>query len=81
MKKSTIQDSPARSEATELIRSVLIKALAGAATPAAHLLRLRIQYATGAEPLWYLRPEVMGVLASLHGEAHARHDAQHHRSG
>ena len=32
----------------------------------------RIRYATDIKDLWYLRGDLMGVLAKLHGEAHAR---------
>ncbi len=58
-------------ERTERIRSALIETLQGSVTPAARILMQRIQYAGDAERLWYLRPEAMSVLASLHGEARA----------
>lgn len=32
----------------------------------------RIQYADDLQALWYLRGDLMAVLAALHGEAHAR---------
>ena len=32
----------------------------------------RIRYANDIQALWYLRGELMGVLASMHGEARAR---------
>lgn len=32
----------------------------------------RIQYAQDVQALWYLRGDLMGALASLHGEAQAR---------
>jgi hypothetical protein len=60
------------SEATELIRAALSEPLDGSPCPFARNLLLRIKFASDAEHLWYLRPEAMSVLASLHGEAHAR---------
>lgn len=59
-------------ERTESIRAALMETLNGAATPDALGLIQRIRYASDAQRLWYLRPEVMSALASLHGEAHAR---------
>lgn len=59
-------------ETTESIRAALMETLNGAATPDALALLQRIRYESDAQRLWYLRPEVMSVLASLHGEAHAR---------
>jgi hypothetical protein len=57
---------------TESIRAALIAALNGSTTTGARTLVARIQFAGDAENLWYLRPEAMSVLASLHGEAQAR---------
>lgn len=59
-------------ERTESIRAALMETLNGSATPDALALMQRIRYASDAHRLWYLRPEAMSVLASLHGEAHAR---------
>lgn len=59
-------------EKTESIRAALMETLNGAATPDALALIQRIRYASDAQRLWYLRPEVMSALASLHGEARAR---------
>ncbi len=59
---------------TESIRAALIETLQGSATPGARMLMQRIQYAGDAERLWYLRPDAMSVLASMHGEAQAREE-------
>lgn len=63
---------PRQGERTESIRAALIDTLADSASQRAHSLRLRIRYAGDPQLLWYLRPEVMSVLATQHGEAHAR---------
>lgn len=36
----------------------------------------RIRYASDVQALWYLRGDLMGALASLHGEAAAREKIQ-----
>ncbi len=36
----------------------------------------RIRYATDIQALWYLRGDLMGVLAAVHGEGPARHKIQ-----
>lgn len=59
-------------ERTESIRAALIETLQGSTALSARTLMQRIQFAGDAERLWYLRPDAMSVLASLHGEAHAR---------
>ena len=59
-------------EGTETIRAAMLETLAGADSPAARMLMLRIHCAGDAVGLWYMRPEVMSVLASRHGEAMAR---------
>ncbi|MBI2769798.1 MAG: hypothetical protein HYX47_09255 [Burkholderiales bacterium] len=64
----------AHRQQTESIRSALIEALQNLASPGAHHLMQRIQYAGNAERLWYLRPEAMSVLASSHGEVRAREE-------
>ena len=59
-------------ERTEVIRAAMLEALAGTDAPAARVLMLRIHCAGDAVGLWYMRPEVMSMLASRHGEAAAR---------
>jgi len=66
----------AHRERTEAIRAVMLDALAGADAPGARTLMLRIHCATDAVGLWYMRPEVMTLLASRHGEATARRTLQ-----
>ncbi|ROZ72048.1 hypothetical protein [Ramlibacter sp. WS9] len=67
---------PARAthkERTEALRSAMLEALAGiSAAPGARALMHRIHVAGDAVGLWYMRPEVMSMLASYHGEAVAR---------
>ncbi len=36
----------------------------------------RVRYAADIQALWYLRGDLMGVLASLHGESKARENMQ-----
>ena len=57
---------------TEAVRAAMLEALAGTDQPAARSLVIRVHCAADAVGLWYLRPEVMSVLAARHGEAAAR---------
>ena len=60
-------------ERTEALRSAMLEALAGIGpAPEARALMHRIHFAGDAVCLWYMRPEVMSMLASHHGEAVAR---------
>lgn len=59
-------------ETTEQIRIALLAALQGTPAQASHNLVLRIRHATDPQVLWYLRPELMRVLAASQGEARAR---------
>lgn len=58
----------------ESIRAAMLRLLdADSAKPgAASALIHRVRYASSAEGLWYLRSEIMSVLASSRGEAAAR---------
>jgi hypothetical protein len=54
------------------IRELMLDAI-GPSGESRHVqLARRIRYAQDLQALWYLRGDVMAVLASLHGEAHAR---------
>jgi hypothetical protein len=57
---------------TELIRAAILESLDGAASADAAALARRARAAAGAERLWYLRMDLMTVLASALGEAAAR---------
>ena len=57
---------------TESIRAAMLASLDGVPRPVAEAVARRAFFATDAERLWYLRPELMSVLASTHGEAMAR---------
>jgi hypothetical protein len=59
-------------ERIEAIRAAMLEALAGTDAPGSRLLMLRVHCAEDAVGLWYMRPEVMSMLASRHGEATAR---------
>jgi hypothetical protein len=57
---------------TELVRAAILESLDGAASADAAALARRARAARGAERLWYLRVDLMTVLASAFGEAAAR---------
>lgn len=57
---------------TALIRAAILESLDGAASPEAAMLAQRARSAGDAERLWYLRVDLMTVLASALGEAAAR---------
>ena len=54
---------------TELIRAAILESLDGAVTIDAALLARRARSACDVERLWYLRVDLMTVLASAFGEA------------
>ena len=57
------------SHCTELIRAAILESLDGAVTIDAALLARRARNAGDVERLWYLRVDLMTVLASAFGEA------------
>jgi hypothetical protein len=69
---SVSQGHAIQKERIETIRAAMLEALAGTDAPGARVLMLRIHCAGDAVGLWYMRPEVMSMLASRHGEATAR---------
>ena len=59
-------------EGTEEIRDAMLASLGPtAARHFPHIVR-RIRYADDIHALWYLRGDLMGALASMHGESAAR---------
>jgi len=59
----------------EEIRDAMLNLLGTAADRFPHIAR-RIRYASDIQALWYLRGDLMGALAALHGEAAAREQLQ-----
>ena len=54
------------------IQAAMLGALTEAGTKKFPAVCRRIQYAADLQALWYLRGDLMGALAALHGESHAR---------
>lgn len=59
-------------ERADLIRHAMLDALAGAGDERSTALARRIRLSHDVQALWYLRPELMATLATVHGEAVAR---------
>lgn len=59
-------------DATEDIREAMLNALGDAGSRHFPPVTRRIRYATDIHALWYLRGDLMAVLASMHGEREAR---------
>lgn len=55
--------------AADAIREAMLEALSNCGSADLHR---RVRYASDVQSLWYLRAELMAVLASVHGEAEAR---------
>jgi hypothetical protein len=65
-------DKPSLSDRLEEIRQAMLDSLEDAgAMPLAQIER-RVLFAPDAESLWYLRPELLRVIATLRGEWAAR---------
>jgi hypothetical protein len=59
-------------DGTEDIREAMLGLLGEAGIKSFPPLTRRIRYAADIQSLWYLRGELMGAMAALHGEATAR---------
>lgn len=59
-------------ESLEDIREAMLDLLGDDDTPRHPQVMRRIRYATDVQALWYLRGDLLGVLAGRHGEAAAR---------
>lgn len=57
---------------TEDIRELMLTVLGEAGSRQFPQITRRIRYASDIQALWYLRGDLMGALASMHGEAAAR---------
>lgn len=58
--------------ATEDIRQAMLDMLGESATKHFPQVTRRVRYANDVQALWYLRGDLMGALAAMHGEAVAR---------
>jgi hypothetical protein len=58
------------------IQQAMLDALGQAGTQRFTMVARRIQYAPDLQALWYLRGDLMGALAALHGESQARYTIQ-----
>lgn len=58
------------------IQEAMLDALGQAGTKSFPAVSRRIMYAPDLQALWYLRGDLMGALAALHGESHARETVQ-----
>jgi hypothetical protein len=70
------EDGPSRQNRTEKVREAMLRHLGDHGVTRFPQLTRRIQFATDAEALWYLRSDLMASLANLHGESFARHEMQ-----
>jgi hypothetical protein len=57
---------------TEDIREAMLDALGDSGPRVFPQVTRRIRYASDIQSLWYLRGDLMGALASMHGEVEAR---------
>jgi hypothetical protein len=62
----------AQRERCGILRAAMLEALDGVDTAAARMLKLRIHCSADAVAIWYMRPELMSMLASQRGEVTAR---------
>ncbi|MDB5871531.1 MAG: hypothetical protein JWQ07_973 [Ramlibacter sp.] len=58
---------------TEDIRESMLAVLGDAGPKHFPQITRRIRYANDIQALWYLRGDLMGALAAMHGEVEARH--------
>jgi hypothetical protein len=59
-------------DGTEEVRETMLATLGEAGWREAPRVTRRIRYAGDIQSLWYLRGDLMGVLAAMHGEVAAR---------
>jgi hypothetical protein len=65
-------DKPSTSQRLEDIRQSMLDSLEDAGTAPIVQIERRVLFASDAESLWYLRPELLMVIASKRGERVAR---------
>ncbi|MEJ6023253.1 hypothetical protein [Ramlibacter sp. PS4R-6] len=63
----------AEAAAMERFRGLMLGLLEGDPGEKAAMLNLRIRCAATLQSLWFMRSEMMALLAAEHGEAEARH--------
>ncbi len=71
------QDCARTESSIDAIRQAMLEALGALGASAYPVVQLRVSYANEIQDLWYLRGDVMAVLAALEGEATARSKLSH----
>ena len=71
------QDSVRTESSLDNIRQAMLDALGALGASGYPVVQLRVTYANEIQDLWYLRGDVMAVLANLEGEAVARAKLAH----
>jgi hypothetical protein len=61
-----------RNHGLEEVRKAMLASLAGLAGSEVARMSMRLRYAGDIEALWYLRSDLLGILAALRGESGAR---------
>ncbi|OYT94117.1 MAG: hypothetical protein CFE43_00670 [Burkholderiales bacterium PBB3] len=56
----------------DLIRQAMLDAIGPSGASKFPVVQLRVSYANDIQDLWYLRGDLMAILANLYGEALAR---------
>lgn len=71
------QDSVSTESSIDAIRQAMLAALGTSGASSYPVVQLRVSYANEIQDLWYLRGDVMAVLAAMEGEAIARTKLSH----
>lgn len=66
------QDSVRTESSLDSIRQAMLDALGSLGASSYPVVQLRVSYANEIQDLWYLRGDLMAVLAAIEGEAIAR---------
>lgn len=66
------QDSVRTESSLDSIRQAMLDALGALGASSYPVVQLRVSYANEIQDLWYLRGDLMAVLAAIEGEAVAR---------
>ena len=66
------QDSVRTESSLDSIRQAMLDALGALGASSYPVVQLRLSYANEIQDLWYLRGDLMAVLAAIEGEANAR---------
>lgn len=73
----SFQGSVRNQPSIDAIRQAMLEALGTLGASSYPVVQLRVSYANEIQDLWYLRGDVMAVLAALEGEAIARYKLSH----